>query len=199
MCRRKASNTTPNAITSRTGSRPGRNSGWRTSCVPGRCRISLVRGLREDLIASLGEYRRLQQRGLITDFTKDSFDPEKSFARIGGGSLGGKARGLGFVNILINNYDVRDSSPEFRSPCRRPLCLEPISSTTSSMRTTCASLRWHPPTMRDHEAVRRRISRGALGELAAFLDLVRGRSQSALQACWRTRSTIPLPACIRLT
>jgi hypothetical protein len=34
--------------------------------------------------------------------------PASSFARIGGGSLGGKARGLGFVNILISNYDVRD-------------------------------------------------------------------------------------------
>ncbi len=67
-----------------------------------------VAALRQDLISSLGEYRKLQQRGLITDFVKESFDPMTSFARIGGGSLGGKARGLGFVNILINNYDVRE-------------------------------------------------------------------------------------------
>jgi CheY-like chemotaxis protein len=66
-----------------------------------------VGGLRQDLISSLGAYTRLQQRGLITDFKKDSFDPDTSFARIGGGSLGGKARGLGFLNTLINNYDVR--------------------------------------------------------------------------------------------
>jgi CheY-like chemotaxis protein len=66
-----------------------------------------VDGLRNDLISSLGAYTRLQQRGLITEFTKDTFDPETSFARIGGGSLGGKARGLGFLNTLINNYDVR--------------------------------------------------------------------------------------------
>jgi hypothetical protein len=66
-----------------------------------------VDGLRKDLIFSLGAYSRLQQRGLITEFDKDSFDPETSFARIGGGSLGGKARGLGFLNTLINNYDVR--------------------------------------------------------------------------------------------
>jgi CheY-like chemotaxis protein len=66
-----------------------------------------VKELREDLISSLGAYTRLQQRGLITEFKKDSFDPETSFARIGGGSLGGKARGLGFLNMLISNYDVR--------------------------------------------------------------------------------------------
>jgi CheY-like chemotaxis protein len=63
--------------------------------------------LRDDLISSLGAYTRLQQRGLITEFKKDSFDPETSFARIGGGSLGGKARGLGFLNMLVSNYDVR--------------------------------------------------------------------------------------------
>jgi CheY-like chemotaxis protein len=66
-----------------------------------------VDGLRKDLIFSLGAYTRLQQRGLITEFRKETFDPETSFARIGGGSLGGKARGLGFLNTLINNYEVR--------------------------------------------------------------------------------------------
>jgi CheY-like chemotaxis protein len=63
--------------------------------------------LRNDLLSSFGIYTRLQTRGLITEFKKDEFDPDTSFARIGGGSLGGKARGLGFLNTLINNYDVR--------------------------------------------------------------------------------------------
>ena len=68
-----------------------------------------VEDLRKDLISSLNYYRYLRQRGIITDFNKETFDPESSFARIGGGSLGGKARGLGFVNTLINDYNVRDS------------------------------------------------------------------------------------------
>ena len=70
---------------------------------------SSVEELRNDLIKSLNRYRYLRQRGLITDFNKEAFDPDSSFARIGGGSLGGKARGLGFVNTLINDYNVRDS------------------------------------------------------------------------------------------
>lgn len=65
--------------------------------------------LRRDLIESLQSYRAMRQRGIITDFNKETFDPESSFARIGGGSLGGKARGLGFVNTLINDYNVRDT------------------------------------------------------------------------------------------
>ena len=64
--------------------------------------------LRQDLIRALNTYRQLRQRGIITDFKKEIFDPDSSFARIGQGSLGGKARGLGFVNTLINNYNVRD-------------------------------------------------------------------------------------------
>jgi CheY-like chemotaxis protein len=65
--------------------------------------------LRDYLISSLREYRINRQRGLITDFNKSTFEPSSSFARIGGGSLGGKTRGLGFVNILINNYNLSDT------------------------------------------------------------------------------------------
>jgi CheY-like chemotaxis protein len=67
-----------------------------------------IEELRKDLIDSLKNYRTIRQRGIITDFVKETFDPETSVARIGGGSLGGKARGLGFVNTLINDYNVRD-------------------------------------------------------------------------------------------
>jgi CheY-like chemotaxis protein len=65
-----------------------------------------VAALRTELIDSLRFYRDVQQRGVITEFSKETFDPKNSFARIGLGSLGGKARGLGFMNTLITNYHV---------------------------------------------------------------------------------------------
>ena len=61
-------------------------------------------GLREHLISSLREHRRDQQRGSIVDYDPDTFDETHSFARLGGGSLGGKARGLAFTNRIINTY-----------------------------------------------------------------------------------------------
>jgi CheY-like chemotaxis protein len=64
--------------------------------------------LRTYLISSLRSYRKMRQRGIITDFCKDTFDTSNGFARIGGGSLGGKARGLSFLNKLIINYGVYD-------------------------------------------------------------------------------------------
>lgn len=63
--------------------------------------------LRDDLISSINIYQELRLRGIITEFSKESFDPKNSFARIGSGSLGGKARGLGFVNTLINTNKIR--------------------------------------------------------------------------------------------
>lgn len=67
--------------------------------------------LRDNLIDSLALYQQLRTRGIVTDFDKNTFDPNNSFARIGGGSLGGKARGLGFINTLINNYELHDKFP----------------------------------------------------------------------------------------
>jgi len=68
--------------------------------------------LRNELINSLKIYQHIRQRGIITDFNKEIFDSKNSFARIGGGSLGGKARGLGFINTLINDYNIRDRFEE---------------------------------------------------------------------------------------
>ncbi|NQT24100.1 histidine kinase, partial [candidate division KSB1 bacterium] len=76
--------------------------------------FSSIAEMREDLISSLRDYRKLRQRGIVTDFNEDSYDPFSSISRIGGGSLGGKARGLSFVNILINNYNVQNRSDSVR-------------------------------------------------------------------------------------
>ncbi|MCB0750823.1 MAG: histidine kinase, partial [Ignavibacteriae bacterium] len=67
-----------------------------------------VNELRNDLISNIKYYQELRQRGTVTEFDRETFDPKNSFARIGGGSMGGKARGLGFINSLITNYDIED-------------------------------------------------------------------------------------------
>lgn len=63
--------------------------------------------LRHNLIASIAEYRREQSETLVADFDPETFDPESNFfARIGNGSLGGKARGLAFVRYLLNYHHI---------------------------------------------------------------------------------------------
>jgi CheY-like chemotaxis protein len=58
-------------------------------------------GLRRSLIESIEKYRREQSQAVVADFDRDSFDGSGGFHRVGGGSLGGKARGLAFVRQLL--------------------------------------------------------------------------------------------------
>jgi CheY-like chemotaxis protein len=74
-----------------------------------------LEGLRRNLIASIAEYRREQSDTLVADFDPETFDPESNyFARIGNGSLGGKARGLAFVRYLLNYHRIGRRLPGVR-------------------------------------------------------------------------------------
>ncbi len=63
--------------------------------------------MRKALIRYLRDFRRGQKLAVVSDFDPLTFDTTSSFSRIGGGSLGGKARGLGFVNMLLSDYQLR--------------------------------------------------------------------------------------------
>ena len=67
--------------------------------------------LRQDLIRSIQEYRQEIKEGIVADFDRSTFDGASGFARIGGGSLGGKARGLAFVNRLLTEHHVKERFP----------------------------------------------------------------------------------------
>ena len=71
-----------------------------------------LQALRDDLILSLRNYREMRSRGIITEFSPDSFDTKYGFARIGGGSLGGKARGLSFINTLLQQAVLHERFPQ---------------------------------------------------------------------------------------
>jgi CheY-like chemotaxis protein len=70
-----------------------------------------VSALREELIRAIAEYRREQGLAIVADFDRDGLDRTSDFSRIGGGSLGGKARGLAFVRRLLSLHDLRHHFP----------------------------------------------------------------------------------------
>jgi CheY-like chemotaxis protein len=53
------------------------------------------------LIDSITAFRINKARGVIAEFDRDRYDRYLSFARMGEGSIGGKARGLAFLDSLI--------------------------------------------------------------------------------------------------
>jgi len=68
--------------------------------------------LRRDLIDSIADLRREQRETLIADFDRQGFDGTGNFfARIGGGSLGGKARGLAFLRYLLRYHQADQRFP----------------------------------------------------------------------------------------
>lgn len=62
--------------------------------------------LRAYLISTFRNFRHEKQRGQITDFSRARFDSQSEFVRIGGGSLGGKGRGLAYINALLSQYKL---------------------------------------------------------------------------------------------
>lgn len=68
--------------------------------------VPAVRQLFFDLIV---KYRKMKNRGVVAVFQKDRFDHYSNFARIGQGSLGGKGRGLAFIDQIIKRNPVCDN------------------------------------------------------------------------------------------
>ena len=66
---------------------------------------SSVKRLIEEAVV---KYRRMKNRGVVAIFRKGRFDRYSNFARIGEGSLGGKGRGLAFIDQIIKRNPVCD-------------------------------------------------------------------------------------------
>lgn len=64
---------------------------------------------RQIIFDAIVSYRKMKNRGVVAVFQRDRFDRYSNFARIGEGSLGGKGRGLAFLdNIIMKHTDLND-------------------------------------------------------------------------------------------
>ena len=70
--------------------------------------------VRDYLVQTFKDFRYERQIGIVTDFSRDKYDGHAEFLRIGEGSLGGKGRGLAFINNLVNRYHVHHAFPGTR-------------------------------------------------------------------------------------
>ena len=63
-----------------------------------------IEEVRSYVTQQIHDYHALNGRGIIAHFDKDTYGKYIWFSRAGEGSLGGKARGLAFLNTLIAKY-----------------------------------------------------------------------------------------------
>jgi len=64
-----------------------------------------VKGLRKYLVEVMQRFRNEQNKGKIVPFKFDNIHTRKNIIKLKDGSLGGKGRGLAFINSLIYNFD----------------------------------------------------------------------------------------------
>ena len=63
-----------------------------------------VNGHRQTIFEAIVKYRKMENRGVVAVFQRHRFDRYSHFARIGEGSLGGKGRGLAFIDNMVKRY-----------------------------------------------------------------------------------------------
>lgn len=70
--------------------------------------LSEVPRAKELIFETIVKYRRMKNRGIVAVFQKEIYDKWSNFARIGEGSLGGKGRGLAFIDQIIKRHPICD-------------------------------------------------------------------------------------------
>jgi CheY-like chemotaxis protein len=59
---------------------------------------------RKIIFEAIVKYRKMKNQGVVAIFKRDRFDRYSNFARIGEGSLGGKGRGLAFIDNMVKRH-----------------------------------------------------------------------------------------------
>jgi CheY-like chemotaxis protein len=67
--------------------------------------------MRRFIYVAISSFRLGKGRGVIAKFDRNTFDEYQIFSRIGEGSIGGKARGLAFINSLIKKKKLFNKYP----------------------------------------------------------------------------------------
>jgi hypothetical protein len=60
--------------------------------------------VRDFLLKSIKAYRKYRSSGVISKFDRKTYDEYLGFARVGDGSIGGKGRGLAFIDSFIKSH-----------------------------------------------------------------------------------------------
>ena len=142
---------------------------------------------RQIIFDAIVHYRRIKNRGIIAVFQRDRFDSYSNFARIGDGSLGGKARGLAFLDAMLkrNQNDMEYANVEINIPRTVVLCTDNFDAFMTSNKLYSIAL----SDASDEEILTTflaaKLPKHLLGDLYALLSTIKGpiavRSSSLLE------------------
>ena len=73
-----------------------------------------IENVRQMNIRLIHDYRINQALGVVAKYSPETYNDTIWFCRCGSGAMGGKGRGLAFLNHMLQKYDLYDKWPEVR-------------------------------------------------------------------------------------
>ena len=129
---------------------------------------------RQIILDAIVAYRRMKNQGVVAVFQRERFDQYSNFARIGDGSLGGKGRGLAFIDhILMRHTDLNEyPGAQVRIPKTVVLCTDIFDEFMDTNELYQIALSDLPDETILQHFLRARLPMRLLGDLEAFLSVV---------------------------
>lgn len=142
---------------------------------------------RQIILDAIVAYRKMKNQGVVAVFQRERFDQYSNFARIGDGSLGGKGRGLAFLDRMIKK--VREEEIEHSDLLHIPKTLVLCTDIFDEFMETNDLYGIAMSDMSDEEMLacflRGRLPHRLLADLEVFIDVVKSplaiRSSSLLE------------------
>ena len=129
---------------------------------------------RQIIFDAIVSYRRMKNQGVVPVFQRERFDRYSNFARIGDGSLGGKGRGLAFIDHIIKRHtDLNDyDNAEVMIPKTVVLCTDIFDEFMDTNELYQVALSELPDEEILNFFLRARLPARLIGDLMAFLEVV---------------------------
>ena len=129
---------------------------------------------RQIILDAIVAYRRMKNQGVVAVFQRERFDQYSNFARIGEGSLGGKGRGLAFIDhILKRHTDLNESDQaHVRIPKTVVLCTDIFDEFMDTNELYQIALSDLPDNEILQHFLHSRLPTRLIGDLEAFLHVV---------------------------
>lgn len=142
---------------------------------------------RQIIFDAIVSYRKMKNQGVVAVFNRDRFDQYSNFARIGEGSLGGKGRGLAFLDhIILRHRDMNSfDNAKVMIPKTVVLCTDIFDEFMNSNELYQIALSDLPDATILHYFLHAHLPEKLADDLMTFLDVVRDpiaiRSSSLLE------------------
>lgn len=131
--------------------------------------------LREALLHMLKEYRNERDTGNVIPFIGDSEITEENVYTLAGGSLGGKGRGLAFIDALIHNFNFSKFIPDVRVRTPKTLIIG-----TQEFESFLKKNKLAPALLinNDYDEIKKlfingQLSKGLLKQLSSLLEVIK--------------------------